>query len=461
MKPTQTDYPKHEKWRFAQRSLTDEELIEFANTIVEFDESTVYNNLPDLLRFLPLTRFDIYYLKKHQWLKIWVNIMHQMGLGYTSGHDGDTYIHATDLAKFLVSTGNIRAYYYYWALKFQYPFSYPKNKHYIENGVTIQPIVLILQYLIELFNKNEDINDSFLTKYEIAQFLMKSKDHFPELIQQNCSNITNNRVLNYQYENEILIPGFKEAADHLFSRGRLFIRNIDIITFDTNSVRLSDVNSVRKAEKWLSYCTAPILFQYNDRDIRNEFFLKSYSNLVINPEILVENVDNLIGLDSEQIIEGTEERERQRQIFNPPNTTGTFSNRMGFQRRFQTGLRRDLLQLYDEKCCICGLDIKEFLITSHIVPVNIDRSIASDRKNCILLCSLHDRAFENGYISLKNDCSIIVNPKHIEILTHPIFVTEILNREGEIINLPTDSNFRPMQGYLERHRHLHNISDNE
>ena len=449
-KPIASDYPKHQRWRFAQRALSDKDLILFSKTISESDGKKIDESLPYLLHFLNPPSTDITILKRDFWLKLWVNLMHQMGLGYTvcSPTEPDTYVMSTDLGRFVSETKNVKAYYYYWALRFQFPFSYPKHKHYIENGVAIQPVVLICQYLDRLYRKTNEIKEAFLDEYEIAKFLMRSVNHSETEIENNCESIINNRKKGHEYENERKDIEFVRTANHFFSRGRLFIEKFDLLKFREDNVLISNKKNLSKIKTFLSYREPPVIFTHNDRDIRNSYFCRAYCDFKLDPEILVENIER-------KLVRARVRRRISRKVINPEDVKGTFSYATRAERRFQSRLRNDILKMYGGKCCICGLDEQEFLVAAHIIPVKLDLSIAADRRDCLLLCLLHDRAFEKGYLSLRDDYTIVVN----KTFKHPILIKEIVEREGQPIQLPKNHNLRPSIEYLRRHRRLHEIED--
>ncbi len=457
-KPLPSTYPKHQRWRFIQRATTDADLISFANALVDSSNTNLDLSLPDILHFvLPNTK-DIDILK-HTWLSIWVNIMHQGGLGYTvtSKARAETRVIATDLSRYVADTKNIAAYYYYWALSFQYPFSIPKHNHYIKNGVFIQPVVLICQYLDLLAKMKGNLKDAYLTKYEIAQFLMKSDGHAQSVIKDNCAEIIKNRKKGYNYESERQKRGLEEAANHLFSRGRLFISNFDLLIFLNDRIIVQDINTLTKLQVFLSYRKPPFIFKGNSQDVRNQFFIETYSDLNPDPEILFDNVNNKIS--NPMAIRGRKAIAKTKpiptKIVNPQDKRGTFGSGTRAERKFQQQLRRDMLLMYNGRCCVCGLDRQEFLVAAHIIAVNIDPSIAADRQNCLLLCVLHDRALEKGYFGLLDDYTIVVN--HDKRLKHPVLKQEVVKREGQKIHLPQDKTLRPSVKYIRRHRIAHGI----
>lgn len=446
-KPSPSSYPKEQRWRFVQRWATDKQLIKFSENILRFDGRKIDDVLPELLSFVKKGNKDI----KGLWLAIWVNILHQMGLGYTYGKG--RYLCPTELCRFLYETKDIESYYLYWALKFQFPFTFPKQKHYIDNGIAIQPIVLILQYLVQLHALTKDINKSYLTKNEITKFLMRSKDH--DDILEKAKSILSLRERGYDYsQEEKLNPGFNEAGDHFFSRGSLFIKNVKLIKFSNDKIIVEDENHLKHIVEFLAFATPPILFTENSQDMRNNFSSIVYNHLIPNPKILSLKMRPSENIPT-QIRKLIRAPVSTREVTNPSDIRGVFTKAFTSSRTFQISLRRDLLLLYKSKCCICGLDNSDFLRTAHIVPVEIDPSIAADRSNCVLLCVIHDVAFERGLIYLSDDYKIGVNKRFSDRLKHHMLNDELLKRENQKIDLP--DKLKPNPEYLQRHRRLHGI----
>lgn len=457
-KPFPSTYPHHQRWRFIQRAITDDELVSFANTLVESNNTDIDQSLPEILRFLNLQTKDINILKNEHWLKIWVNIMHQGGLGYTvtSRADRETRVFATDLSRYVADTKNTAAYYYYWVLRFQFPFGFPKHNHYIKNKVAVQPVILMCQHLDLLGKTQNRLQDAYLSKYEIAQFLMKATGHSNFVIRKNCVQIIENRKKKYDYEAERKDPEFEETANHLFSRGRLFIGNFDLLEFRNDRVVVSNVDTLTKLRAFLSYCKPPFRFSENSQDVRNQFFLEAYCDLDPDPDILFDNVNgkiqNLAGAQPKKI---AHTQGAIAKVVNPKDTKGRFGSGTRTERTFQQKLRKDMILLYNGRCCVCGLDRQDFLVASHIIPVNLDPDIANDRRNCLLLCLLHDRALEKGYMGLRDDYTIIVN--HGKLSDHQLLIREITKRQGQRIRVPQDQALRPSIEYLRRHRKSHGL----
>ena len=310
----------------------------------------------------------------------------------------------------------------------------------------------MLSYLVKLHEQSTSTDQAFLSKREIVAFLMPSTDHSQATIDKNIISILENRASGYGYEREAETPGFEEAGDHLFGRGRLFMVKLDFMDFGHDRIRLVSPTNLAKARAYLSYATPPIIFERNTRDIRNAFFLEAYCDLEVSPKAIHRDVES-------QRIHREERPSQPAPAHSPLSLAGTFTPRAGLSRTFQGAFRRDLLRLYKRRCALCGIDVPSFLAASHIIPVGIDRSIANDRRNGLLLCALHDAAFEDGYFGLSDDFRIVLNPAFVPFMTHPVLQTMIIEMEGKQISPPSNMESRPLVQYVRRHRRLHGFPE--
>ncbi len=122
------------------------------------------------------------------------------------------------------------------------------------------------------------------------------------------------------------------------------------------------------------------------------------------------------------------------------------------QRVGQNTLRKFLLQLYKSKCAMCDVDAVEVLRASHIVPWSEGKNIRLEPSNAILLCGLHDLAFDKGLIIINDDFSIAF-PNITEGLRQ-VLKKITYNK----LNLPKHEEYYPKIEYLQRHR---NMNSNE
>jgi len=457
-RPLARSYPKEKRWRFFQRQIQDAELLTFAQAIVASDEKPLAQQLPVLLRFLG-THTGTPSEMHGSWLATAENLMNQQGLGYT--YNRGRFIRATDLSWFLQQTGDIASYYYYWSLRFQYPFTFPKHLHYVRNGVAVQPAVFLLQHLVQIFSTTSDLAQCYLSQDEITKYLMGSKSH--AALTSNCTSILRNRTAGYNYSTERQNPAFIEAGSHFFSRGRLFLARNDLLHFEPGRVTVLDSNHLDRIRLFLTYAKPPVPFYENSEDARNHYFVEVFNELDPDPSSLYHGVNLLPATAPPLVPIRPSVRSRPAATTrppalpaNPPNLAGNFVPRTAPSRTFQAALRVDLLALYDRKCCICGLDREELLVTSHIVAVGVDPSIAADRRNCLLLCVLHDKAFDKGYYGFDDQSRLILNAR-LSGLSHPLLRSQITAKAGVTLPQPSDATLSPLPEYFRRHRMMNGM----
>jgi len=116
----------------------------------------------------------------------------------------------------------------------------------------------------------------------------------------------------------------------------------------------------------------------------------------------------------------------------------------------QGAFRRVILEIYNQSCCITGLDIPELNRASHIVGWAEDKAIRLDARNGLCLSATYDAAFDRHLISLDEDYRLILSKDIKDHYTSKSSKEHFLNREGIKINLP--HTFQPNLDYLERHR---------
>lgn len=75
----------------------------------------------------------------------------------------------------------------------------------------------------------------------------------------------------------------------------------------------------------------------------------------------------------------------------------------------QSFFRSTILSSYNIKCCITGLSIPDFLVASHIKPWSKDKENRTNPHNGLCLNSIHDKAFDRGFITVTPDFKVIVS----------------------------------------------------
>ena len=115
----------------------------------------------------------------------------------------------------------------------------------------------------------------------------------------------------------------------------------------------------------------------------------------------------------------------------------------------QSFFRSTILTSYASKCCITGLNIPELLIASHIKPWKDDAENRTNPQNGLCLNSLHDKAFDKGFITVTTDYKVKVS-KHFDAFQPQNNIENFfLKYEGYAINLP--EKFFPKKDFLEYH----------
>lgn len=132
--------------------------------------------------------------------------------------------------------------------------------------------------------------------------------------------------------------------------------------------------------------------------------------------------------------------------------TGYDTERTVKERVGQNFFRTAVLSAYDYRCCITGINVPEFLIASHIKPwaKSEDYTEKINPSNGLCLNALHDRAFDQGFITVDKYFRIVVS----DVLKKNRKVDEktkewLMAFEGEKISLP--DRCQPDLKFLEYH----------
>jgi putative restriction endonuclease len=80
-------------------------------------------------------------------------------------------------------------------------------------------------------------------------------------------------------------------------------------------------------------------------------------------------------------------------------------------RILQNFFRKTVVSSYGFSCAICGTNIPNLLIASHIVPWARNKKLRLMPTNGISLCASHDKAFDKGYLSLEENYKIILSER--------------------------------------------------
>lgn len=75
----------------------------------------------------------------------------------------------------------------------------------------------------------------------------------------------------------------------------------------------------------------------------------------------------------------------------------------------QALFRKIVINNYSNSCAICGIDLPELVVASHILkwPDNMKERL--NPTNGICLCNIHDKAFEVGLIGINSNYEILIS----------------------------------------------------
>lgn len=120
-------------------------------------------------------------------------------------------------------------------------------------------------------------------------------------------------------------------------------------------------------------------------------------------------------------------------------------------RRNQSFFRKAVLSSYEHTCCITGLAIPKLLIASHIKPwwASDPAAERTNPQNGLCLNALHDRAFDQGLITITPDYRIELSHLIRDEYDSEIVAQWFYQYEGTKIRLP--NRFAPAKEYLEYH----------
>jgi len=101
--------------------------------------------------------------------------------------------------------------------------------------------------------------------------------------------------------------------------------------------------------------------------------------------------------------------------------------------------------MYSNKCTVCGISTRQFLVGSRIIPWAKNKETRSDPRNGICLCTFHDKAFEAGFFTINEDFTIKVS-NNVE---DQILANELSKIKNQKIAMP--QTHKPLMKYLKYH----------
>lgn len=115
----------------------------------------------------------------------------------------------------------------------------------------------------------------------------------------------------------------------------------------------------------------------------------------------------------------------------------------------QSFFRSTILSSYNQKCSITGLSIPDFLVASHIVPWKVDEINRLNPHNGICLNSIHDKAFDRGFITITSDFKVKISNYFNDYLQDEAVSEFFFKYNNKLIILP--DKFLPSKDFLDFH----------
>jgi putative restriction endonuclease len=172
-----------------------------------------------------------------------------------------------------------------------------------------------------------------------------------------------------------------------------------------------------------------------DREIWNEFSTDreklAYESTVMIAKFSKKKIEEVVEIMDEGIPEG---KEKSRIIKTRVN---------------QSFFRDSILGIYDSKCCITGLGIPKLLIASHIVPWSVDTKNRLNPENGLCLNSIHDKAFDEGLITITTQYTIKLSKALYEFEKEEPVIKFFKDYENSKITMP--ERYFPNKEFLEYH----------
>jgi len=120
-------------------------------------------------------------------------------------------------------------------------------------------------------------------------------------------------------------------------------------------------------------------------------------------------------------------------------------------RRGQQFFRQSVLNAYDVRCCISGINVPDLLIASHIKPWGKFPDDRLNPRNGLCLSKLHDAAFDGGLITLDENLGLILSKRLKGFFPQGTLEQNFVPFENQPIRLP-DKLAEPDPEFLRYHR---------
>jgi putative restriction endonuclease len=174
----------------------------------------------------------------------------------------------------------------------------------------------------------------------------------------------------------------------------------------------------------------------SDKEIWNEYF-GQWEKLALDSSAILSTIQNKPIeeiLDLEPELKFAEGIEKERIVKTRVN---------------QNDFRQRILASYNEKCSITGISITSLLVASHIIPWSKNAQERLNPRNGICLNNIHDKAFDNGLITITTDFKVKLSDALLQKRKESNIQKYFIEYENQPIILP--DRFSPSIEFLEYH----------
>jgi putative restriction endonuclease len=166
----------------------------------------------------------------------------------------------------------------------------------------------------------------------------------------------------------------------------------------------------------------------------------------------MQNKEELV-FESERILAEKEHIELEKKfsdsLIGTEHLKGEYKLREVRTRVNQNVFRQIVIANYSGKCAITGIDIQDLLIASHILPWSKNENERLNPENGICLSALYDKAYDKGYIGIKESFEIILSDILKKKYKEPYHSKFFAHLEGAKIILP--QKYFPNKKFLQYH----------
>jgi predicted restriction endonuclease len=120
-------------------------------------------------------------------------------------------------------------------------------------------------------------------------------------------------------------------------------------------------------------------------------------------------------------------------------------------RRGQQFFRQSILNAYDVRCCISGINVPRLLVASHIKPWGKFPEHRLDPRNGLCLSAIHDAAFDAGLITLDQNLGVVLSNRLRSYFPQKALEQNFIPFEGKPIRLP-EKLAEPDSEFIRYHR---------